>query len=512
MVKAKKEKKVASKKKVEKELKTKKSSSPAKEKKATKKEKAVETVTPSYSMNALLDYMTKSADVVEKEENLTANINDSYRLSTGLLVLDMLLDGGICSSWYSVSGEEASWKTGSAITMVKAAADNQVPLIYYMDAENALKTKAVKATFKTDNADNVFGKRDEKGTYLTRPLVRYSDDQRLEKVFTVLKKTLLRLPDKQQSAITGKWYYVFDRTKDDKKKWEAMGLSNPDKKLFTLTGSYWFEAPDDNLQFFAVIDSLPALVPEVSAENEDGTDNSIALLARCLAKWIPQVKGLLKRKHAAILVVNQIRAKPLVMYGPTEGEPGGNAAKFFSDYRLKFAPKAIPTPAWDRQKGNSYICEEPSVEGPGKDYYMMKSVKVLKTKTDAAGQSSVVRIWCKDCNGKYRASDPVFDAWQVLSTLNLVSGNRKKEFTIDLKCCEGIKFDWNMFKLCILIEVKKSKELWKKLQTDYKVKFTKPLKIRKALSDIIKAGNLEQYMNRKSNEEAETALSLEDDE
>ena len=69
-----------------------------------------------------------------------------------------------------------------------------------------------------------------------------------------------------------------------------------------------------------------------------------------------------------------------------------------------------------------------------------------------------------------------------------------------------------MFKLCILIEVKKSKELWKKLQTEYKVKFTKPLKIRKALSDIIKAGNLEQYMNRKSNEEAETALSLDDDE
>ena len=86
----------------------------SKEKKAKKVKQ--EEAQSEYSVDALLDYMTKSADIVEKEENLTSNLNDSYRLSTGLLVFDMLLDGGICASWYSVSGEEASWKTGSAIS------------------------------------------------------------------------------------------------------------------------------------------------------------------------------------------------------------------------------------------------------------------------------------------------------------------------------------------------------------------------------------------------------------
>lgn len=484
-------------------------------KKEVKKKKSVKVKVKEEVKNDissfLSDYMLKQADIVEKEENLASDINDSYRLPTSLLVLNILMDGGISPTWYSVAGEEQSSKSACALTCAKACADKGVPLIYYMDAEAAVKKKFVCSIFGVDDVSKIFGKRDEKGNYLTRPLVRYSPENRLEKVFGVLKKVLLRLPDKMYNASTGKWYYVFDRTAKAKKQISAMNLKDFDKKLYQLTGSYWFEAPDDTLQFFGVIDSLVALVPSEAEEDEDKVTQRIANLALPLSTMIPQLKGLLKRKHASIFVVNQMRDKPMVMFGPKEGEPGGRAAKFFSDFRLKFTPR-VPNGSEEfvKSKTKATCIEEPSVEGNGTDRYMLKSIDVIKSKTSEAGDKTFVRVWVKDFEGKPRGYDPVYDAWRALVDLRLVSGSIKRSFKVNLPGVEDINFDWLMFKYCILIEVKKSKTLWLDFCKKYKPKFSKPLKIRKQLADLIAKGNLEKYKNKASEVEADVEPSLDD--
>lgn len=510
-------------KKVEKEAKAKKAKVSKKEEKtkvakekskATKviKTKKVEETKPQVSTDFLADYFLGAVDKVEKEEQLTTSVNDSYRLPTGLLAFDVLLDGGLNASWFQISGQEASFKSGCALNCAKTCYEAGVPVVYYFDAENAVKKKFMCSIFNTDTQEEVIGKRDEKGNWLVRPKIRYSIDNSLEKVFITMKKTLLRLPDKMQDNITGKWYYVFGKDKDSQKQMSEMGFTGTgDAKLHKITGKYWFEAPNDTLQAFFVIDSLPALVPQEASEDEDKVGQRIAYLAGPLSGFVPQVKGLLKRKHSAIFIVNQMRDKPMVMFGDPQSEPGGNAVKFFSEFRLRFVPIAVPQ-GWDRKKESSNICQEKSVEGNGYDYYMFKKMRVVKTKTSAVGATSMCRVWIKDKDGNPRSYDPVFDAWQTLNDLHLVSGSRNgaRGFKIHIKGMEDISFDWEMFKYCILIETKKSKALWERFKAKYNPEFTKPLKIRKHLMDLIAKGNLDKY-SVKEDESSETEVNLEED-
>lgn len=498
-----------------------KSSSKAKVEKPVRqkrvKKEVEQPVEQNVDMNAFLrNYMVKAADRVEKEENLSSSLNDSYRLQvSNLLVFSILLDGGLNSCWMSVSGEEGSSKSACALTCVKAAYEAGVPLIYYHDAENAVKKKFAASVFNVKDVKDVFGHRDEKGNYTSIPLVRYSWDNRLETVFKVIRKNLLRLPDKQFNESTGKWYYVFDRTKEAKKQIAEMGLKDHDKKLYSITGSYWFEAQDDTLQYFGVIDSLPALVPTVAQDDEESENKKIAYLAGPLSRHIPMVKGLLKRKHAAILVVNQLRDKIAITrsFGPNKSEPGGNAAKFFSEFRLQFTP-VWPPEHFTKNKKMSEQCIEPSVEGSGNDLYMFKRMKVTKTKTSAVGAVTYARMWVKDCNGNPRGYDPVFDTYQSLSDLGLLEGKHHRTFKVLLPKLDQYEFDWETFKYCILIETNKSKQLWKKFLAGpgKKLQLTKPLKIRAALQALIAKGNLDKYTVKAAPVDTDEPIDIDDDE
>lgn len=71
-------------------------------------------------------------------------------------------------------------------------------------------------------------------------------------------------------------------------------------------------------------------------EFKDGVSGDAAMCeaARCWSKGLRTLAATVAKHGAILLLVNQIRAKPGVMYGPTETTPGGNAIKFYASVRL----------------------------------------------------------------------------------------------------------------------------------------------------------------------------------
>lgn len=82
------------------------------------------------------------------------------------------------------------------------------------------------------------------------------------------------------------------------------------------------------------------MVPSKETE-ESLADANIALLARLLSKGLKQYKMLMDKHETTMLIINQLRAKPGVMYGPTETLTSGNALKYYSDIILKVSRTKI---------------------------------------------------------------------------------------------------------------------------------------------------------------------------
>jgi protein RecA len=92
-------------------------------------------------------------------------------------------------------------------------------------------------------------------------------------------------------------------------------------------------------QCFIMIDSLASMVPEAQMDADE--DNALSLQARMFSIYIRLVKSQLSRKGLTILATNQMREKPMVMYGSPEYEPGGNAIKFYPDLKLRIRRKSV---------------------------------------------------------------------------------------------------------------------------------------------------------------------------
>jgi RecA/RadA recombinase/intein/homing endonuclease len=86
---------------------------------------------------------------------------------------------------------------------------------------------------------------------------------------------------------------------------------------------------------FIIVDSLPALVPS-SRMNATIGQGQKASGAQLVAEGLQQITPLLNGfKRSVVWLINQKRAKPMVMFGPTEDHTGGNAIKFFESYSLE---------------------------------------------------------------------------------------------------------------------------------------------------------------------------------
>lgn len=82
-----------------------------------------------------------------------------------------------------------------------------------------------------------------------------------------------------------------------------------------------------------VIDSVASLVPRAEIEGEMG-DLHVGLQARLMSQACRKLAPVLGKTNTTLILINQLRSKIGVTYGPSETTPGGNAIKFYSSQRI----------------------------------------------------------------------------------------------------------------------------------------------------------------------------------
>ena len=125
-----------------------------------------------------------------------------------------------------------------------------------------------------------------------------------------------------------------------------------------------------------VIDSLPALPTESEMKNtiSDGMVYKFRNQADILAHGLPQLLPLLHATGCTLIVINQLRSKPGVVYGMPDYSTGGNALKYYSAIRLETRRKEP-------------VREYATCNG-GKTIGQKLSVRVVKNKCAAPGRTA----------------------------------------------------------------------------------------------------------------------------
>ena len=439
--KEKKEKKVEDKPKKEKKEK-KVEDKPKKEKKEKKgkknvKDAAITALQSCIGYDAMMDTIEKKYDTGSSQ----LAIDNKAKLSSGMLVLDLVLSGGILGGgWYTFFGQEQSAKSTLAMQCIIAALNTETPLIGYYDyegssspdyIENIMKSMGVKGDIQS-----VFGVRDTEGGWVIKPRVRYYQPGTAEAFFDSLAKLLRTLPDIKMVGDTQ--YYVYP----DEKQFRSIVGNRFDEKKLKKTGMLY--VPTERYikhQAVFVIDSYPAMLPE--KQDEDDPGSAMAVQARMFSEQIKRVKSRLKPKRVTLIGVNQLRLRPGVVYGSPEYEPGGEALKLFSDARIRCASRSIP-------HGKGQLEEEPSVTGEGVDVYRYVNWRAIKNKLGAPNLEGWTRIWVSDNDGKGRGFCPVYDTHEFLKMTGLLSGTRNK-LVLKIPQFQNLKkrLTWMQFKTLI---------------------------------------------------------------
>jgi hypothetical protein len=193
---------------------------------------------------------------------------------------------------------------------------------------------------------------------------------------------------------------------------------------------------------------------------------------------LKRVKGKLRGKRILVYGINQLRLRPMVMFGPPEYEPCGEALKLFSDVRVQFSSRAlsgVKKAGYDAKGEGGAIEKEKSISGEGEDSYRYIHLRPFKNKFGPQNLESYMRLWVTDENGEGRGFDPVFDTYAYLLDTGQLKGKRAS-MRLGLKAKSGRMvtkpFDWMTFKKLILADRATIKELCKKIG------FEKPLMIR----------------------------------
>ena len=381
-------------------------------------------------------------------------------VSTGLLMTDVLLNGGLKpGGWYTMFGKEGSSKSTHMLTMCVNLSYSEVPLISFYDPEQSNSPAYIESIANTlhkekgGDSQKVFGVRNPNtGAWEIEPRIYYWNEHLLETIWKSAAAMLRRLPDKV--FVDGEWWLAFDRKKEAISR--LKGQTN--KKLSDRLGKLVIPSKDEgNMQALILVDSYPGMVPEANAGDDE--DASLSLSARKHAENVPKVKGLLRRKHAALVGVNQLRDKPMTRFGSPEYEPGGNALKFFSDVRVSHRPRNVPHSTSDNME------EEASVEMDGSDTYRYILMKTTKNKLGAPNLEAWQRIWIRDPNGDARGYCPVWDTFQYLKNTGQVVVGRGRKLTIALPGLSLPKnISWLDFKALVLFRGDKLRDKCKSMK------------------------------------------------
>jgi RecA/RadA recombinase len=450
------------------------------------------------STNGMKFDYDKAMNAVEVAHKLSATELDKsvYRkcaLSTGNLMMDLMMGGGIQAAWNTIWGGEGSCKT----TTVESTAANimqiQVPLFAYFDYEQAMDPEYFQNILDVidpaTNHDKIFGVRNLKdpSKWDLAPRIRYYAHDVGEDFYLSMGQLLRALPDKRY--VQGKWYYVFPNTRQGR----ADAGPNYDKKMYQKWKEFFVEAPDGGrLQMIMVIDSIQAMNPEAQEDNDP--TKQLAQDAAMHGRHLKKVRGKLRRKHCAVLAIGQLRQNPGARFQNPEYTPGGNTLKHASDVRQKHASRSSPN-------GSGPVETEASVllDG-GTDTYKYINIKNEKNKFYTPHTEGWARVW-GDHEGNGRGFDPVYDCFlfmactgRIVGRLGIDKGQIPKKFQMHWpeNGINNVSITWWDFKALVLYNIfpgfkKELKELCTQLGIEKKGKLHNP-KIRERAFEDIKSG------------------------
>ncbi len=443
-------------------------------------------------------------DQIEKAVGISdATMSHEGRMSTGVLTLDLVLNGGIAPGWYTNFGMEQCCKSTLAMTMLMSSLKTDVPFKAYYDYEGSSEPTYVSniAGMLGVNAtiEEIFGVKDRKGNWVVPPKIRYRSEAIAEKFFDYLARLERKLPDKVR--VGDQWYYIYEDTKETR----SLVGTRYEESYYKSTGKLRVPAPNGDLQAFVVVDSYPSMFPERLDVDDPGA--GLAAQARMFSENLPRVKGRMRSKRIAVVGVNQLRTAPMVRFGNPEYETGGNALKLYSDVRLRMASRAISAVHEAVGKG---VEEEESVLYEGKkDTYRYVYAQAHKNKLGQGNRGTFLRLWIDDGKGNAHGFDPVYDTYEYLKSTGQLEGKRKKMTLCLKKNGKEIEFKrpfgWSTFKKLILGD----KETQMRIFDGCKVQ---PIKVRQFCFNQIKRGDgLDMFFSTIGEKESEKRPSDGDD-
>ncbi|MCL2874693.1 MAG: hypothetical protein FWF12_00060 [Betaproteobacteria bacterium] len=108
----------------------------------------------------------------------------------------------------------------------------------------------------------------------------------------------------------------------------------------------------DDAPIVVVFDSLAAMVPKSKMAkeiDEQGMNDSLAL-AKATSSVFPALAVFAEKLNVLVLVLNQMRLKPGVVYGDPTTTPGGEAPRYYASIRIQLGAKRIVEGTGDDKK------------------------------------------------------------------------------------------------------------------------------------------------------------------
>jgi len=245
-----------------------------------KKKKALETM---HAAKAMMEAF-KIVDDIEPVNLMHRNhVEDA--LSSGSLALDLVTDGGYGRGrMVTYFGPEASGKSTMLQEVIASAQRSNIPTTHYDIETSADKTYMQRQGINLNWQVKMDAEKSCAGYFCTQPIAG-------EHVYRHIKATLRRM-------------HPVD--------------SGPPRALF-------------------IIDSYASMMAEALADDEEGKQ-TMALEPRMHSQQMKQIRGLMRRRGGLLVASNQIRAN-IGSWGGGFDETGGNALKFYPDYRIRMTRK-----------------------------------------------------------------------------------------------------------------------------------------------------------------------------
>lgn len=343
-------------------------------------------------LQSSIDAVEKNLDFYAQQHCIGGHIEDS--IPTGCLSYDLAMGGGLpIGKFVSHAGPEASGKSTLFNTVVPWAVNHNIP-VYWFDPESARDPAYAERIFNRFGCNllDMQGRRSKDGKkWETLPMVRYTNHHVGEDIFNAIVGILLSLPEVKQDQ-NGKW-------------WER-----------PQGASAWVESATGGLpQFLFLIDSFPAMLPELVQESlESGEDKSggLALQARMFSANLLKIKSALTSRRCTLLGNNQLRTVPMAKGDPWR-EPGGEALKFYSDARFRITRIAPSTAGAKKTEGGAKYNEEMSISG-GIDRYTYSKLENTKNKMFTPHRTGAIRIRMEHDGRPGDGIDMTYDALNYL--------------------------------------------------------------------------------------------------